>query len=391
MLKLNELSHQEFLKNYWQKKPLLIKQGISNFSNPIEPDKLAGLSLENEFESRLVIGHVADKKNWQLKTGPFTSDFFSQLPEENWTLLVNGVDRLIPEVNEILNQFNFLPQWRVDDVMISYAAKGGSVGPHFDVYDVFLLQGKGQRKWTLTSKNCNEDNYQKNMPLRLMKVFEVEEEFILNEGDILYIPPYVGHHGVALTEDCMTYSIGYRGYSDRELLESFGDFTAENEINSYYKDPDWSELKGTGEVTQASIEQARKSLKKLIDKPELFKCWFGNFVTEMDQQAESLFLPLEADAILSHKSFRGELELDDSIERNPLCRFAYIENNNFDFMLFINGKLQEIEDINQDLIKYICNHRLLNNTIILELILSLKDSWFLHRLYKENFIVLKEN
>ena len=149
---LGEITADEFLAEYWQKKPLLIRNAIPNFIAPIEGDDLAGLSLEEEVESRLVIGD-----DWQLEHGPFEESRFETLPDRNWTLLVQGVDLWIPEVADLLKSFDFLPAWRVDDIMVSYAEDGGNVGPHFDYYDVFLLQGSGQRHWQV-GKLCSADD-----------------------------------------------------------------------------------------------------------------------------------------------------------------------------------------------------------------------------------------
>ncbi|WP_160327298.1 cupin domain-containing protein, partial [Pseudomonas citronellolis] len=136
---LGGLTPREFMRDYWQKKPLLVRQAIPGFESPISPDELAGLALEDEVESRIVLEH--GEHPWELRRGPFAEDAFSQLPEKDWTLLVQAVDQFVPEVAELIEDFKFLPKWRIDDVMISYAAPGGSVGPHFDNYDVFLLQG----------------------------------------------------------------------------------------------------------------------------------------------------------------------------------------------------------------------------------------------------------
>ncbi len=147
---LGGLTAREFLRDYWQKKPLLIRQAIPDFESPIDADELAGLALEEEVESRVIIA-------WELRRGPFSEDSFSQLPEREWTLLVQAVDQFVPEVAELLEHFRFLPSWRIDDVMISFAAPGGSVGPHFDNYDVFLLQGKGKRHWKI-GQMCDSDS-----------------------------------------------------------------------------------------------------------------------------------------------------------------------------------------------------------------------------------------
>ncbi len=152
---LGGISAREFLRDYWQKKPLLIRQAIPSFESPVSPDELAGLSLEEEVESRMVIEH--GDSPWELRRGPFGEDTYQDLPERNWTLLVQAVDQLVPEVADLIEHFRFLPNWRIDDVMISFAAPGGGVGPHYDNYDVFLLQAQGQRRWRV-GQMCDSDS-----------------------------------------------------------------------------------------------------------------------------------------------------------------------------------------------------------------------------------------
>ncbi|SMN02441.1 FIG002776: hypothetical protein [uncultured Candidatus Thioglobus sp.] len=218
MIHFGKISQQQFLSDYWQKKPLLIKHALPDFISPISPDELAGLALEPEFESRLITGSI-ESNDWSLKNAPLNEQDFSELPAQNWTLLVQGVDRYIDEVHQLIKQFDFIPRWRFDDVMISYAATGGSVGPHFDYYDVFLLQGTGTRRWHLSTQHCKIDNYLKDVPLRIMKKFHSEQVFDVEPGDVLYVPPKVAHHGVSLDDECTTLSFGYRALSATELCE----------------------------------------------------------------------------------------------------------------------------------------------------------------------------
>ena len=191
---LGDLSADAFLQRYWQKKPLLIRNALANYQSPISADELAGLALESEVESRLVETHGMD---WSLKHGPFNEDDFLGLPEQDWTLLVQGVDLWVPEVQALLSKFAFLPPWRVDDVMVSFACPGGSVGPHFDQYDVFLLQVEGQRRWQIGGECSSNTPLRDDSPLRILKEFEAEEEWLLEPGDMLYLPPGVAHWGVA--------------------------------------------------------------------------------------------------------------------------------------------------------------------------------------------------
>ena len=167
---LGGITAREFLRDYWQKKPLLIRQAIPDFESPIDADELAGLALEEEVESRLVIEH--GERPWELRRGPFAEDEFSKLPEREWTLLVQAVDQFVPEVSELLEHFRFLPSWRIDDVMISFAAPGGGVGPHFDNYDVFLLQGHGKRNWKIGQMCDSESPLLPHADLRILAGFQ---------------------------------------------------------------------------------------------------------------------------------------------------------------------------------------------------------------------------
>lgn len=337
MIHFNSVDQATFLREYWQKKPLLIRQALPNFISPLSPEELAGLSLEEDVESRLVIQNSAT--DYELKNGAFSEQDYQDLPEKNWTLLVQGVDRLIPEVHDILNEFDFIPRWRIDDIMISYATEGGNVGPHFDHYDVFLLQAAGQRKWMLTSQDCTEDNYLKDVSLRLMKSFPVEEEWVLETGDVLYLPPKWGHHGVALDDECMTYSIGYRSYKGQELWDSFGDYLSEhNQFNQLYQDPNWSDSK-PAEIPNQAWLQAKQLLQQALNDEQAMQDWFGRFATQLDQQAhQALPEPLSTEETASLEDFTDALSSAKGFQKDPICRFAYQKlSNQTELTLYING------------------------------------------------------
>ena len=192
MIQFNDIDLKTFLNEFWQKKPVVLRGALPDFETPVSAEELAGLSLEDEVESRIVI--QKSETDYELKKGPFTEETYHELTDENWTLLIQGMDRLVPEVTDVLNDFDFLPRWRIDDIMISYATKGGNVGPHFDHYDVFLLQAAGKRQWTLTSQDCSADNYIPGVDLRLMETFKVVEEYVFDNGDSIsggnfHVPP----------------------------------------------------------------------------------------------------------------------------------------------------------------------------------------------------------
>jgi len=358
MLNFPNITVKDFLTNYWQKNFLIIPDAIPGFINPVSPDELAGLALEEEIESRMVFQTPGEDLSWSLKRGPFTADIFTKLPPTHWTLLVQGVDRFVPEVASLLDHFNFLPQWRVDDVMISYAVKNGSVGPHYDNYDVFLYQAKGRRKWLLTTIGCTEDNYQEGLDLRIMKEFKTEHEFILEEGDMLYLPPHVAHHGISLSEDCLTYSFGYRSYQGQELWDSFGEYLAANNKQSLlYIDPDWSKINNTSEIPEQAWLQAKKTMQAILSDDRQIKSWFAAFSTSLDSQAESVLpIPDEDEETISVEQFKEELRSSTGIIRNAVCRFAYFCEGD-SLKLYINGCNWPIGNADTDFIKDLANKR----------------------------------
>ena len=218
---LGGLTASEFLRDYWQKRPLVIRQAFPGFQSPVSPDELAGLACEEAVESRIVIENDAGKP-WQLHNGPFSPDRFSDLPEQDWTLLVQGLDHWVPEIADLLDNFRFIPNWRLDDIMASYAPKGGSVGPHYDMYDVFLLQAQGHRRWTFGGHCDHTSPRVEGTPLRILSSWDGEETVTLAPGDMLYLPPGIGHHGVA-EDDCITLSVGFRAPTIDDILTSFTD------------------------------------------------------------------------------------------------------------------------------------------------------------------------
>ncbi|WP_419420578.1 JmjC domain-containing protein [Legionella sp. D16C41] len=382
MINFVTLTVSDFLNNYWQKKPLLLKNALPNFKQPLSADELAGLAMEEEIESRIVLETPKESPYWHLRRGPFKEKDFAKLPKTHWTLLVQGVDRFIPEVNTLLEYFNFLPQWRVDDVMISYAVENGSVGPHYDNYDVFLYQAQGSRKWLLTTQNCHPDNYLSNVQLRIMKQFEIEQELILNEGDLLYLPPHIGHYGIALSNDCMTYSFGYRSYSAFEMWDSLADYLSFNKSNDVlYKDPSWSSLKAPAEIPEQAWLQAKKLLQEVLADEKLLRQWFGCFVTTLDRQAETL-LPVNTKK-RKLAQFLSQLKQASQITFNPLCRFAYINDEQTSLpVLFINGQYWETNAVNPELIKKIANNRYLNLKEMVLLVDKKENQQFLYKLWQ---------
>jgi 50S ribosomal protein L16 3-hydroxylase len=224
---LGETSVEDFLKHYWQKKPLLIRDAFPGLQSPISADELAGLACEEHVNARLVLekdGHYP----WQVEFGPFDESRFSELPASHWSLLVSDVEKHLPETGSLLKHFRFIPDWRVDDLMISYAPEGGSVGAHTDAYDVFLIQLSGQRLWKV-AENFTEETL-KDVDLCILKNFTAEDEWLLNPGDMLYLPPNVAHHGIAQdnAEPCLTASVGFRAPSLKTITSDYINYLNEN-------------------------------------------------------------------------------------------------------------------------------------------------------------------
>jgi 50S ribosomal protein L16 3-hydroxylase len=272
-----KIGPEQFLKQYWQRKPLLLRQAFPAFEDPVTPEELAGLACEDCVESRLVF---AGRKDYRLRNGPFGEADFTSLPDRDWTLLVQAVDQWVPEVKQLLQSVAFLPSWRVDDVMISYATPGGGVGPHFDYYDVFLIQGQGSRVWRTGQRCTSRDELRTDSGLKLLRNFEQTGEYELHSGDVLYVPPGVAHWGVSCDES-LSYSIGFRAPALADMLIGFSDHLADQlSPDQRYSDPALQPGIAQGEISAAALQQARKSLLALVQDEAALARWFGATVTE---------------------------------------------------------------------------------------------------------------
>lgn len=279
---LGGLTPKTFMQRHWQKKPLVIRQAIPGFTPPLDRTDLLDLAAQDEVQSRLVVQAAADgKQPWRFKHGPFPRKALPAFKQPGWTLLVQGVDLLDERVHALMNQFRFVPDARLDDVMVSYATDGGGVGPHFDSYDVFLLQAHGQRRWRIGRQK--DLSLQPDMPLKILANFEPEMEFVLDAGDMLYLPPRYAHDGVAVGE-CMTYSIGFRAPSRSELagelLQRLAEDAADAVGDSLYADPKQQAVAQSGEIPEALVTFARKALEDALRDPLALQRVLGEYLTE---------------------------------------------------------------------------------------------------------------
>lgn len=326
------LSADTFLRDYWQKKPLVIRNAFEDFQCPVSPDELAGLACEQAVESRIVVeqenGHP-----WQLHNGPFGTDRFTSPPDGNWTLLVQGLDHWVPEVADILDHFRFIPNWRLDDIMASYAPPGGSVGPHYDQYDVFLLQAQGHRRWRFGGQ-CGEHSPRvEGTPLRILRDWQPDEEVLLAPGDMLYLPPGIGHHGVA-EDDCITLSVGFRSPTVDDLLTSFTDFLcSETDVSTHLTDGEPGLVSNPGTIPATVLDRLQSVIEARISDRRQLALWFGQFSTA--PKNSDIVIPAEPPATAG--DLLEALADGEALRWNEGSRFAYTELDD-QVALFVDGE-----------------------------------------------------
>lgn len=309
----------KFLRDYWQKKPLLIRNAFPGFVSPIAPEDLAGLACEEMALSRIV-SHDPVRDQWTLRTGPFAEEEFPGMPDHHWTLLVQDVDKWDVDVRQLLQHFSFLPRWRIDDVMVSFAATGGSVGAHVDQYDVFLLQAQGQRRWQIDAGDNPPLGFRDDAELKLLRQFTPSHDWVLDPGDMLYLPPGVPHHGVAVNP-CLTFSIGMRAPSSAELVSDYLDtLIADADDSLRYHDPDLVPPKDPNEIDAAAMIRAVEALNALrLNDPDKLGDWFGRFITTYRAGGEVM---AGGDA-RSRIEIEWDLQQGALLQRHPFSRLAW--------------------------------------------------------------------
>ncbi|RFO95457.1 cupin [Rhodoferax lacus] len=318
---LGGISPETFMRRYWEKKPLLIRAAIPGFKPLLDRAELIDLAAQDDVESRLVVSAQADKKGqWRLKHGPFARKDLPPFKQAGWTVLVQGVDLHDERVHQLMNQFRFVPDARLDDVMISYASDTGGVGPHFDSYDVFLLQAHGRRRWRIGRQK--DLSLVPDMPVKILANFVPEQEFVLEPGDMLYLPPQWAHDGIAEGE-CMTYSIGFRspvkGEIARELLQCLAEQAADDVGPAIYRDPEQPAVSGSGEIPAGLLQFAKEALDAALKDPLALQRSLGEIMTEPK----------------AHVWFHGNQELEEGVgvRLDRRTRMMYDAKH-----VFINGE-----------------------------------------------------
>ena len=341
---LGKTSVNDFLKNYWQKKPLLIKNAIPNFVSPITESDLFIIAQNEEAVSRL----IEHKQGiWQVKYGPFKK---SDLPKKTnipWTILVQNINHYFPFAESFLNLFKFIPYARLDDLMISYATKKGSVGPHFDSYDVFLFQAQGAREWKISDQK--KFTLDKQSSIKIITNFKSKNSWVLNPGDMLYLPPNIGHWGISQSDDCVTYSIGFRAPGTFEIQSKFLDFIQDHLItneNEIYKDPNLTPQKNPAEISS----NMTKAMRNIVDRLRWDKSSINHFIGQLLSEPieNSIF---ETRKPLSLKAFEKSI-VHKTLRLNSKTRMLFIKNN-----FYINGEFIKIDKKYTSFLKQLANDR----------------------------------
>ena len=308
-----------FLRDYWQKRPLLVRNAFPGLHSPLQPEDLAGLACEEGTLSRLV-QHDRASDGWSVRHGPFPEEAFPGLPDHDWTLLVQDVDKWDPDVAALLEHFRFLPRWRIDDIMVSFAATGGSVGAHVDQYDVFLLQTHGQRRWLIDARPDAPLGFRDGVELKLLRQFEPSHDWVLGPGDMLYLPPDVPHHGIAV-DPCLTVSVGMRAPSSAELIGDWlDDLLAGADESIRYRDPDLALPADPNEIDAAAMERVVAALNAIrMNDPDRLGDWFGRFITTYRAAGEVVARGDERPRI----ELEWDLAQGASLHRHPASRLAW--------------------------------------------------------------------
>lgn len=345
------------MRRHWQKKPLLVRQAIPGFKPFLSRPELFALAARESVESRLVVQSDA---GWRMKSGPFPARSLPALNKPRWSLLVQGVDLHEPRAHALLQQFRFVPDARLDDLMISYASSGGGVGPHFDSYDVFLFQASGRRRWRIGKQT--DLTLQEGVPLKILQNFEPSEEFVLEAGDMLYLPPRYAHDGVAeealgadgKSQACMTYSIGFRAPSETELAGSLLQRLAEyasDEANDdegaraprLYRDPQQTATTTPAQVPANLLTFARQAVGNSLKDPLALACALGEYLTE---PKHSVWFDGAAAADLAATAADAGLALD------ARTRMMYDEHH-----VFINGESYRARGADASLMRVLADQR----------------------------------
>ncbi|MFZ6687747.1 JmjC domain-containing protein [Undibacterium sp. SXout11W] len=344
-LQLSEFSIQEFLANYWQKKPVLIRQGFPGFYDLIRPDELAGLACESQIESRVIYKKDGE---WQAESGPFES--YGRFGKKDWTLVVQAVDHWSPDVADLVQAFSFIPKWRLDDVMISYAAAGGGVGPHIDLYDVFICQGSGRRHWRVGDRG-NHRQFAAHPALLHTEAFEAIIDAELTAGDILYIPPGFPHEGVCL-ENSMSFSVGFRSKSARDMLSGLADHLIDQDLGSaLITDPERPLHTKQGHINNSDLAMIKAQMQAILNDETVMTDFIGSFLskTKCELDLQALDDEISEDELI-------DILHNEGLRRTGGLRCFYLDHSIGQGVCYIDGQRYGFGAQTRDAVIALCNN-----------------------------------
>ncbi|QIC70049.1 ribosomal protein uL16 3-hydroxylase [Acinetobacter indicus] len=348
---LGGITAEQFLAEYWQKKPLLVRNALPEIANILEPSDVMELALNENISARLIKQKDRDPNQWSVKSSPLLKADFQKMPKL-WTLLVQAVDHYSFDLAELWKKFPFIPQWRRDDIMVSYAPKGGSVGKHFDFYDVFLVQGYGHRRWQLGQMCDAETEFVPGQPLKLLPEMDVNFDEVLAPGDLLYVPPGLSHYGVA-EDDCLTFSFGFRMPNISDMMDRVSDKFSDNQLlKNPLQDLIRDQISPIGQITQPELEYLKAELLAQLHNSTVLEDAIMSLMSE----------PKYPDNIPEAEEI-GTGDLEDALDQGyqlilePASRLLYTEEDG-ELLFWANGEGLYISDEFAPLLKQIADGEL---------------------------------
>ncbi len=371
-----DLTPEIFLKEYWQKKPLLIKQAIANFKGTIAADELAGLAMEQEIESRIIAQNNDD--SWLVEHGPFES--FEKFGENNWTLLVQAVNNWSRETDQLISLFNFIPRWRIDDVMVSFSTPQGGVGAHLDQYDVFILQGEGKRRWQVGAPDASLQTLIPHPDLKQVSDFTPVIDEITEAGDLLYIPPNHPHNGVSL-ENSLNYSIGFQAPNSQDLWSAFADKLIDEELGEQrFSDKDRIPTSQPTVLSATDVNDIKSFMLEKMADETFFSEYISGFLTQSHHTLE-LLIPMEPFTIEQVLEFVE----NDEIQFAPVSGIKSLVCNVPEQNLFINGEKFQLFDETRELGEILATNQTLTTQKAKSFTSCLKNSQLLTSILNKGF------
>ena len=350
---LGGITAEQFLAEYWQKKPLLVRNAMPEIANILEPNDVMELALDENITARLIKQKDRDPNQWSVKSSPLLKADFQKMPKL-WTLLVQAVDHYSFDLAELWKKFSFIPQWRRDDIMVSYAPKGGSVGKHFDFYDVFLVQGYGHRRWQLGQMCDAETDFVAGQPLKLLADMDIHFDEVLAPGDLLYVPPGLSHYGVA-EDDCLTFSFGFRMPNVSDMMDRVGDKFSENEVlRNPLVDIIRDQMSAVGEVTNNELEYLKEKIMEQLQNSNVLE---DAIMTLMSEPKYPENIPAAEEI--------GSGDLEEALEEGyklclePSSRLLYTEQDG-DVLFWANGEGICISDVFTPILKQLADGQIIN-------------------------------